>query len=122
IMGPTSTKELKEKFLEKAYEVGSWGKLVGAITALLTGQDVNVAFQAGSNAIDNNFIPTILLGLYVSDIAFTGYKVYKTFHEEGPEAALKLLGIELVTSAALHLSGQWLFRIGGKVFSSVSEV
>jgi hypothetical protein len=67
----------------------SWGKFGAALAAFLTKQDVNVALETGTNAVENNllFIPFLLAagvgGLKVAGAVDTALDGWEAYEEDG---------------------------------------
>ncbi len=53
--------------------------------------------------------------------AYSGYKIYKSYQEEGATAALKQLGIEITYVAAGHAAGRVVARVGTIAYPCVKE-
>ena len=108
-----SEEEVKDLFLQKAitYRDESQiaekiSKISAAIIPAIGGMNVGVAAATGANAIDNNALPTMVLGAYIiGTVGYIGYQTYTAYHDKGTLAALKTLGIEVLYEGGLILTG-----------------
>ncbi|WP_139016888.1 DUF637 domain-containing protein [Candidatus Odyssella thessalonicensis] len=121
-----SEEEFTKQFQAGLMESAQWGKLGAALATLIAHQDVNVGIQTGANAVENNFLIFAYYAAVTAGILYSGYKIAEVLDKEGPEAALKQLGIEIVTNvvggAAFRVGAPVVFRFAGKVYTSVKEV
>ena len=101
---------------------GNLGLLAPPILAFLLNQDVDTAGTTAINAIMNNyyrFIPYILASLEAAGTAWLAHDIYETYQQEGPEAALKRAGEEVVIMAATGGAGKLVVKVGGKLYPSI---
>ena len=123
-----SEEVVKDLFLQKAttFESDSHltekiSKIYAALIPAVAGMNVGVAAATGANAIDHNALPSMLWGAYIiGTVGYIGYQVHKSWYEDGAEAALKTLGIEIVqeivligTSVAAIKGAATVYRIAG---------
>ncbi len=104
-----------QNYMHKTLAAQQIAQLTAAVTALAAGQEVDVAHHAALTALNNNFLVLALYGITAASTAYSGYKIYKSFEEDGAIGALKQLGIEVAYNAAGHAIG----RAGGMVYPSV---
>ncbi|CAO5675632.1 MAG: hypothetical protein HEEMFOPI_00267 [Holosporales bacterium] len=98
----------------KAKDIADWSKIASMTTALLAGGDVSVAQQTATNALDNNFLTTILRTACLSYSAYEIYEAYqegaKKSVEQGSINALKQFGIDVV-----------IYCVGGKIIEGTGK-
>lgn len=108
------------EYLKQAQSIGNASKIMGAAAATLANQDMNIAYNTGSKAVDHNFL--ILIGGAVTGISvgYSAYKIQKAYEEKGSIEALRLLGIEVAWSVAGAGAGKLLFKVGPYTFRSAT--
>jgi hypothetical protein len=116
-----SKDEFEKEFMEKAQQSSKWADFVGSVSAFGMGLDTNIAYQTSSNATQNNFLPGILLALTVGSTVYEGYQIHQTYKNEGGEAALKHLGITVVSAAVVGGIATVGFKVGKAVYPSLHE-
>ena len=113
------------RYLNKTHSVADASKMIATGVAALAQQDVNIAFETASKAVDNNFLILALYGISAASSAYSGYQIYKTYEEKGAEEALKHLGIEIAWNAGFIVGGRLaqkaVFKIGKMVYPSAKE-
>ncbi|CAO5682724.1 MAG: hypothetical protein HEEMFOPI_01767 [Holosporales bacterium] len=121
-------KDYTESDVENTKKIG---KIVGVTLGTLIGQDLNVSQLISANAIDNNYAHLAIWGVAAAGTAYSAYQVYKAYESGGATAALKTLGIEVVTIAVggafvkgAMAGGKLAFRFIGdtKTYATVSEI
>ena len=116
-----SKDEFEKEFMEKAQQSSKWADFVGSVSAFGMGLDTNIAYQTSSNATQNNFLPGILLALTVGSTVYEGYQIHQTYKNEGGEAALKHLGITVVSAAVVGGIATVGFKVGKAVYPTLHE-
>ena len=116
-----SREEFEKAFMEKAQQSSKWSDFVGAVSAFGMGLDTNIAYQTSNNATENNFLPGILLALTVGSTVYEGYQIQQTYKNEGGEAALKHLGITVVSAVVVGGTATVGFKVGKAVYPSLHE-
>ena len=116
-----SREEFEKAFMEKAQQSSKWSDFVGAVSAFGMGLDTNIAYQTSNNATENNFLPGILLALTVGSTVYEGYQIQQTYKNEGGEAALKHLGITVVSAVVVGGIATVGFKVGKAVYPSLHE-
>ena len=121
--GRQPTREGYEEYLIKSLRgAGEVGKLSGAVGALFTHLDPTIAFRTGSNAIDNNLLNFALYGaITVGMVAWTAYEINEIYKTEGPEAALKQLGIEMGVAVIGGVVVKGAFKVGKIAYRTSAE-
>lgn len=104
-----------QNYMQRVATHADISKLTAASVALLARQDVAIAQATGANAVDNNFMGLIVVGVVVGSVAYSAYNVYSAYHEGGPTAALQQLGIEVVTEAVGIATGAVAGKVVGKI-------
>lgn len=84
-------------------------------------QNATIAHQAAVTALDNNFLVLAMYGITAASTAYSRYKIYKSYQEEGATAALKQLGIEVTYVAAGHAAGRVIARAGTIAYPCVKD-
>jgi hypothetical protein len=112
-----SEQDMREMYEKELRSYAAIAKLASTLPAFALGQDVNAAFNAADNAVENNFIPMVL---FAAGAAWSAYEMYQAYQEEGLEGAAK----EGAKAAALTVVGGAALKgasvVGGKIVASVS--
>lgn len=108
---PLEYKDVHEAFSAESRKVANMGRLGAAFAAFGLEQDVNIATRTATNAVENNFIPLVMVGLSVASALYSAYEVYSAYDEagggeEGAKAALKELGVQVAINAAGGAAGK----------------
>ncbi|HRN77884.1 MAG TPA: hypothetical protein PLU71_01475 [Candidatus Dependentiae bacterium] len=106
-------------YWQSANTVADVSKLTVAMVALVARQDVGIASDTATMAVDNNFLHLIGLGIIAGSTAYSAYNVYDAYCEGGPEAALKQLGIELITEGVGITTGAVVGKVGYKLGTKI---
>ncbi len=102
-------------------------KIAAVSVALLTHQDLDIAHTTAYTAIDNNFLVFAAYGIVGIGVIWSAYEINNAYQEGGPEAALKQLGIEVITQVACagvgKVVGKVAFKVGSKIYlTSIAAV
>ena len=116
-----SNTEFKEEFIARAERSAKWGEFTGTLSAFLAGYDAEIANQVASNAVENNNLKTLFLALTAATTAYEAYQIHQTYEREGVEAALKHLGISVVTGVAGGVAVKAAFKVGKVVYPTLKE-
>jgi hypothetical protein len=100
----TSDSQDLEEYRAGVQRAADLGKFIPVGGALAVGLDGGIAYQAGSNAVENNFIPHLIpLGIALVNIidnVETAQEIYTIYEQEGIGPAAERLGIEILVNAA----------------------
>jgi filamentous hemagglutinin family protein len=107
---PFSQIEMKEAFAEEAHKVADLSRLAAATTALGLGQNVNISLATGTNAVENNFVPLVVAGIWVAGGIWTAYDTYTTFQEKGVDAAVEKLVVDGLVTVATGAAGKLVMK------------
>ncbi|MGL4426365.1 MAG: hypothetical protein ACRCUQ_01225, partial [Alphaproteobacteria bacterium] len=108
-----SQKDYETALKEAADVAKNVGQIGAAGTALLAKQDVGTAIHTAQTATENNLIPGLIAGgLFV----WSAYDLYQTAQTEGPEAALKQAGVEVMVAVVGGTAIKQGFKIAGKLY------
>lgn len=102
------------RYLNESNSVADASKILATAAALLANQDVDIAYTTAAKAVDNNFLSLIPGMIAGASYLYVAYQIHQTYENEGVEAALKHLGIEVVQNAACIGA----FKLGGKIYPS----
>lgn len=102
-------------YMRKTLSAQQVAQLTAAVVAVAAGHDVAIAHQAAVTALDNNFLVLAFYGISAASTAYSGYKICKSYEQDGAIGALKQLGIEVAYNAA----GQVIGRVGGMAYPSI---
>ena len=108
---PLEGPEFKTKLYESLLGELAFAKLSGATVAALLRQDPSVAFQTGSNAVENN---AIMMAIGAGLATWEVYQIYKTYKTKGALAALELIAVDGVI--ILATAG------GGKIAIALADI
>jgi Possible hemagglutinin (DUF637) len=89
------------------------GQIAAAGVALLSRQDVDTVIHTAQNATENNLVQFLIVGGLA---AWTAYDLYAVYEKEGPEAALKQAGVEVVVAVVGGTAIKRGFKIAGKIY------
>ena len=106
---PLEAPDFKRQLYESLSGELAFAKLSGATVAALLGQDPSVAFQTGTNAVENN---AIMLAVGVAVATYEVYQVYKIYEREGAKAALQQLAIDGAITIATVGVGKVIYNVG----------
>lgn len=67
--------------------------------------NVYIAYDSAATAIDNDFAVSAKYGLVDANTAYSAYQVYSAYKTDGPAAAIKQLGVEVVTTDVGKVAG-----------------
>lgn len=112
------------QYLKQTHSVADASKMIAATVVGFVNQDMDVAYNTATNAIDNNFFAFVHYGIWGATTAYALYKVPQIYEEKGIEEALQCLGVE-VGWAGLDLlmcrsTEKIVFAVGGKIYPSAS--
>ena len=79
----TEWNNLSYNYLKKSYSVANASKIIGAMVAGVAGQDISIAHDTASHAIDNNFLILTTYGLAGANAGYSAYQVYNAYQENG---------------------------------------
>lgn len=105
-----SYEDVRVALSEEVRKVANIGRLGAALSAFVLNEDVNIATSTATNAVDNNFVPLLLVGLSVASVLYSGYEVYSAYEEGGAKAAL----VELAKQGLINLAGGAIGKLGTK--------
>jgi hypothetical protein len=113
-----------EQYLKQTHSVADASKMIAATVAILANQDMDIAYDTATKAVDNNFLALVNYGIFGAKTAYALYQVPQIYEEKGIEEALQYLGVE-VGKAGLDLAlcrgtEKVVFAVGGKIYPSAS--
>ncbi|MBA3814387.1 MAG: DUF637 domain-containing protein [Alphaproteobacteria bacterium] len=107
---PLAYEDVRTAFEAEANKVTSMSRLGSAMAAFALDQDVNIATAAATNAVENNFLPLVLVGLSVASALYSSYEVYSAYKKGGAKGALE----ELAKQGVINLAGGAVGKLGSK--------
>jgi hypothetical protein len=117
---PLTYQDIEAALSTEIHKVANMGRLGTAFAAFGFEQDVNRATRAATIAVENNFVPLVLVGLSIASAVYSAYEVYSAYDkagggEKGAKAALKELGIQV----AINVAGGAVGKLGTKAASAI---
>lgn len=107
---PLTYNELQVVLSDEVKKVANMARMGSAFSAFALNQDVNIATTTATNAVDNNFIPLVMVGLSITSALYSGYEVYSAYESDGVEGALH----ELAKQGVINLAGGAIGKLGTK--------
>jgi hypothetical protein len=89
--------------------------------AFLLQQDVDVAYDTASIAVDNNFLNIVQFAFVGADIAQIGYNAVVAYQEGGMEDAFKQIGVDVQYTVQNYVKYGVVFSVGGVAYPSVKK-
>lgn len=112
------------EYLKQAHSVGERSKIIAATVATLTNQDVDIAYNTATKAVNNNFIALINYGIFATDVGWALCQVPQVYKEHGIEKALQYLGVEVAWASKDLVLGRLTdvltFKFCNKLYPSAS--
>ncbi|MBA3814258.1 MAG: DUF637 domain-containing protein [Alphaproteobacteria bacterium] len=111
---PLAYKDVLQAFETEANKVANIGRMGAALAAFSLNQDVSIATSIATNAVDNNFVPFVMVGLSVASGLYSGYEVYSAYKKGGAKGALE----ELAKQGVINLAGGAIAKLSTKAASA----
>ncbi len=104
------------QYLKQTHSIADASKMIATAVAALAQQDINIAYDIATKAVDNNFLILVGYGITTACVAYSAYQINNAYQEDGPQAALQQLGIEVVTQVACISAAKIGFKVGHIIY------
>jgi hypothetical protein len=125
--GPVDSGRMHDRYMEEINKIKDLSSRGAAATALCVGADVNAAYGAARNAVDNNFV-VCAAALFGPELAATWcvlaaltYKIALEYKNKGAQASVDVLAQEGYVEKRVS-GGQTVYRLEGVEYTSVTDL